>query len=284
MEEKGEICMKIVTDSSALYSPEYAKENGFIVLPLCVTLNKKTYREYVDVNSQEFLELIKDGSIPSSSQPAIGETIEVFENEKDDLLVITMADGLSGTYQSTLSARESVENNGHIHIINSYTLCGPHRYLVQKALKLKEEGKDLDTVMQELHKSIATSKSFLIPNDFEFLKRGGRLTPLAAKLGGMLKVVPVMQQTEDGKRLEKYALKRTMKAAVSEIIKNFKEMEIDNTYRIYVSHAGVLKQAEEIVAQLKKSFEDVKIEILELSPVFITQGGPGCIAIQTIKM
>lgn len=276
--------MKIVTDTSALYTPEYGEKHGFIVLPLNVIVNKKTYTEFVDINSEQFLELISDGSIPSSSQPAIGKTIEVFEREKEELLVLTMADGLSGTYQSTLSARESVENNKDIHIINTLTLCGPHRYLVDKALKLKEQGKDLDTIMQELHKSIATSKSFLIPHDFDFLKRGGRLTPLAAKVGGMLKIVPIMMQTGDGRRLEKFAIKKTMKAAVSEVIKYYKSMNIDETYRIYVSHAGALKLAEEVVSQLKKSFVNIAIEVLELSPVFIAQGGPGCIAIQTIQM
>lgn len=276
--------MKIITDTSALYTPKEGKEMGIIVLPLSVTINKKTYKEFVDISSEEFLEIVKSGAIPTSSQPSVGETLEVFENEKDDLLVITMADGLSGTYQSTIGAKESIENNEHIHIINSMTLCGPHRYLVQKAIQLKEEGYDLDTIMQELHKSIASIKSFLIPQDFNFLKRGGRLTPLAATIGGMLKVVPVMVQTEDGKKLEKFAIKRTLKSAVTEIIKDFKNIGVNEKYRIYVSHAGVLKSANDVVKQIEKTFENVSIELLDLSPAFITQGGPGCIAIQTIKM
>jgi len=276
--------MKIVTDTSALYSPKEGKEKGILVLPLSVTINKQTYKEYVDINSEEFIKIVKTGAIPTSSQPSIGETMELFENENDELLVITMADGLSGTYQSTIGAKECIEDNKHIHIINSMTLCGPHRYLVEKAIKLKEEGKDIDTIMQELHKSIATAKSFLIPQDFNFLKRGGRLTPLAATLGGMLKVVPVMMQTEDGKKLEKFAMKRTLKSAVAEIMKELVNIGVNEKYRIYVSHAGVLKTATEVVKQIEKKFENVSIELLELSPVFITQGGPGCIAIQTIKM
>ena len=59
-------------------------------------------------------------------------------------------------------------------------------------------------------------KSFLIPSDFDFLSRGGRLTPLAAKIAGLIKIVPVMTQTPDGKRLESAGIKRTMKKAVEE--------------------------------------------------------------------
>ena len=138
--------------------------------------------------------------------------------------------------------------------------------------------------MKEIHKSIASEQSFLIPQDFDFLKRGGRLTPLAATIGGMLKIIPVMTKTKDGKRLEKFTMKKTLKGAIKEIIKYFQTMEVNENYRIYVSHAGVLEQAEAVIEQIQKCFEKVKIELLELSPAFIAQGGPGCIAIQAIRM
>lgn len=274
--------MKIVTDTSTLYSPEERKKLGITVLPLCVTVNKKTYREFVDIDSLQFLKLIEEGT-PSSSQPSAGEFLDIFENKTDDILVISMADGLSGTYQSAVGMKNSLDDNDHIHIMNTKTLCGPHRYLVQKAIALKNEKKSLNEIKNELMKSIETIKSFLIPQDFDFLRRGGRLTPLTAKIGNLLKIVPILTQTEDGKRLEKYAIKRTMNGAVNEIVKNFKNAQIDKNYRIYISHANVLEKAQEVKKQLEKHFQDIAIELLELSPAFITQGGPGCIAIQVIK-
>lgn len=277
--------MKIITDSGTLYSPEQGQEIGIDVLPLHVIVDKKSYKEYVDIQSDEFLKLVKDGHIPSSSQPPIGETMEVLEKyPNEDILVISMADGLSGTYQSTVAAKQSMEHSDRIHVINSMTLCGPERCLVEKAVKLREKGLAIEHIMQEIHKCIATEKSFLIPQDFDFLKRGGRLTPLAATIGGMLKITPVMTKTKDGKRLEKFTMKKTFKGAIKEIIKEFQTMGVNEEYKIYVSHAGVLEQAQAVIEQIQKSFEKVKIELYELSPAFITQGGPGCIAVQTIKM
>lgn len=277
--------MKIITDSGSLYSPETGKALGIDVLPLNVIVDKKSYKEFIDIQSHEFLELLKDGHIPSSSQPSIGETMELLEKyEGEDILVIHMADGLSGTYQSTMSIKEDMKYPEKIHVINSMTLCGPEKYLVEKAVKLRDEGVAIDDIMKEIHKCIASEKSFLIPQDFGFLKRGGRLTPLAATVGGMLKIIPVMGKTPDGKRLEKFAIKKTMKAAVKEVIKAFEEHGVDKNYMIYVSHGGVLEQAQAIVKQLQEAFENVKIELYELSPAFITQGGPGCIAVQTIHI
>lgn len=276
--------MKIITDTGSLLSPQEGEKMGVEVLPLNVIADNKSYKEYVDITSQEFLEIVKEGHIPSSSQPSIGETMEMFEKYPDEeILVINMADGLSGTYQSTMSAKSSVDHEDNIHVINSMTLCGPQRYLVEKAVALRDKGLDVHHIMKELHKSIASEKSFLIPQDFGFLKRGGRLTPLAATLGGMLKITPIMTTTKDAKRLEKYGMKKTFKSAVKEIMKAFQELGVNEDFKIYVTHAGVLKQAQDVVKQLQTVFENTVIEIYDLSPVFIAQGGPGCIAIQAIR-
>ncbi|MGN1344907.1 MAG: DegV family protein [Traorella sp.] len=275
--------MKIITDTSTLYSPSEGEKLGMKVLPLSVTVNGKTYKEYVDIQPDEFIKIVQQGAIPSSSQPSIGEMIDVFENEKDDLIVISMADGLSGTYQSALGAKNSVDKNDHIHVINSMTLCGPHRYMVKKAVQMKKDGHSTSEIIDEMKHLSLTHKSFLIPSDFAFLKRGGRLTPLAAKVAGLIKIVPVMVQTQDGKRLEAFGMKRTMKKAVEEIIKTFKEMGVDGSYIISVSHAGVFEKANQVMNQIKEQFRETEIELLDLSCAFITQGGPGCIAIQTIK-
>lgn len=276
--------MKIITDSGSLFSPQKGKDLGIDVLPLHVIIDKKAYKEFVDIQSEEFIEMVKAGHVPSSSQPSIGETMEVFEKYQDeDILVINLADGLSGTYQSTLAAKESSECPDRIHVINSMTLCGPQKYLVEKAIKLNEMGLDLEHIKKELYKSIASEKSFLIPQDFGFLKRGGRLTPLAATLGGMLRITPIMTLTKDAKRLEKYGMKKTFKSAIKEIIKAFQEMGVDENYKIYVTHAGVLQQAKDTVEQIQQAMSNVEVEIAQLSPVFIAQGGPGCIAVQAIR-
>jgi DegV family protein with EDD domain len=126
------------------------------------------------------------------------------------------------------------------------------------------------------------SKSFLIPVDFSFLKRGGRLSPLAAKLGGMLKIVPVLELTRDGKSLDKFAIKKSEKGAVKAIIKEYQSLGVNENCKIYVTHAGALDRANRYKEQLSEAFPGTEIEIIELSPVFITHGGPGCIAIQMI--
>ncbi len=275
--------MKIVTDTATLFAPSEGKEMGISIIPVCVNINGKTYKDYVDISGEMFLELVRTGGTPSSSQPAIGDILEVYESCKEELLVITVGDGLSGGYQTALGARNLLPDPERIHVINSKTLAGPLRYLVKKAISLSAQGLETNRIKEELKESIDSSISFVIPEDFDFLKRSGRLTPIAAKVGGALKLLPVLTQTADKTRIKPVTIKRTWKAAVGVIIEQLKTQRVDSEYLISVSHAGTYDRAVSVVAQLQAVFENTEIELLDLSPALMTHGGPGCIVVQAIK-
>jgi DegV family protein with EDD domain len=275
--------VQIVTDSSVLYTEEEAKAAGFDVVPLCVSVGDMDGRD-LQINMEEFYGRIGKGEIPRSSQPPIGDVVEVYEKYQDaDVLNICVADGLSGTYHGALSARDMVENRDRITVFNSRTLCGPHRYMVEKAQKMKEEGKGIPEILEWLKSAAEKTESFLIPQDFGFLKRGGRLTPVAAALGSVLKLKPVMRLTEDGTRLDKFFVKRTMSAAVSGIMDHMKKKGIDGRYLLYIVHAAAPKEAGAIREMIEAEFKGIQIQMMDLSPVFVAQGGPGCVAIQYIE-
>lgn len=275
--------IQIITDSSTLYTKEEAKELGFEVLPLCVSIGDMEGRD-LHIDMPEFYERIDRGEIPQSSQPPIGEVLDMYEKYGDDEIInITIADGLSGTYQSACSAREMAENKNKITVFNCKTLCGPQRYMVEKVQKMKEAGSSAKEIVDWLQKAMEKTESFLIPQDFAFLKRGGRLTPVAAALGSVLKLKPVMTLTKDGMKLDKFAVKRTMKSAVGAITDYLKEKKLDKRHILYVSHANALEDAKKVKEHLQEVFKEVEIQILELGAVFVTQGGPKCIAIQYIE-
>lgn len=273
----------LITDSSCLYTPTIAQELGFTVNPLIVTIAGHSYHEFVEINSFEFLKLIQKGDFPTSSQPTIGEILNSIDAHRDDeILLLCMADGLSGTYQTACAAVQELDHAENIRVINSKTLCGPHRYLVDLILKLIKDGKSLDEICATIQPKIDSSQSFLMPQDFDYLKRGGRCTPLTAKIGGLLKLQPVVRQTPDGRRLDKFVTARSFDLAVKKVIEALAEAKL-NTPRFYISHAFAEEQAHKIMKSIQSKFPSSIVEILELSCAFITQGGPYCIAIQAIE-
>ncbi|MBR3693590.1 MAG: DegV family protein [Erysipelotrichales bacterium] len=277
--------MKLITDTSTLFTPEQGKEMDLLVLPLNVAINGNTYREFVDMTSEEFLKQVRAGAIPSSSQPSVGGYIDAFTSTTEETLVIAMADGLSGTYQSVEGAKNSIDNNDHVVVFNSRTLCGPHRYMAQRAVELRDAGASFEEVVNKVNEIADNSISFLIPSDYDFLKRGGRMTPLAATMGGLLKIVPVLTQTADGRKLEKVCTKRTFKKAAEEVGVVMEKFGVTGEgWMISVSHSDIQERVDEAIAVLSAKFPGAQTQVLELSPAFITQGGPSCIAIQAHKL
>ena len=277
--------VRIVSDTSTLYSTSQAKEAGFTVAPLSVTIAGKTYREFDEISSQQFVEIIWQGNMPTSSQPAIGEVMAMYEQyPEDDILNIAMADGLSGTYNSAVSAAEMCDNAGRITVLNSRTLCGPHRYMVEKAVELAAQGKSVQEIVDFLTVMIDAAKSFLIPDDFDYLRRGGRLSPMVSYVGKAAKLTPIMTQTDDGCRLTVAAIRRGFPHAIKFIAEALSKRNVGEGWRVYISHANALDKAEQMLRGLSEKLPGAVFEIYPLSPAFITQGGPGCVAVQIVPV
>ncbi len=278
--------VRICSDSSTMYDSRRAKEHGFSIAPLSVTIDGKTYRELDEIQPEPFLDIITQGHIPTSSQPALGEVVEMFEDgdPEDEILHIAMADGLSGAYQSACAAANMCEHKGKITVLNSHTLCGPQRYLVKNAVRLAKEGLSCAEIVERTEKLIETTSSFLVPADFDYLRRGGRLSPLVSYVGQAMRFVPLMSTTEDTHRITLAGVKRSFAQAVDSVTKKFQSMGAGKNWLISISHAAAPDRAQQAMEKLRAAFPDTDIEINALTPAFITQGGPGCVAIQIIHM
>ena len=276
----------IISDTSTMYSTAQAREAGFAVSPLAVTIAGESYRELDEMTYDRFVAIINEGHMPVSSQPAIGEVMELYEEfAEEEILNIAMADGLSGTYSSAVAAAKSCENEERITVLNSKTLCGPHRYMVECAAKMANEGLSVSEIVLKMEEMMATAKSFLLPEDFDYLRRGGRLSPLVSLVGKMIKLAPVLTQSEDGRQLVMSGVKRSFKQAIAHVSKQLEAHGVNKgeDWRIYITHAACENLALDAQTALKADFPDATYEIYPLTPAFITQGGPGCIAVQVIR-
>ncbi len=276
--------VRIVADSSTMYSTAQAQAAGFDVAPLAVTIAGKTYRELNEIGTDAFVDLIRQGHMPTSSQPALGDVIAMYERcGEEEVLNLSMADGLSGTYSTAVTAAQNAPHPERIEVINTGTLCGPHRYMTETAVKLAQAGAPLADIKARIHAMMETDLSFLIPADFDFLRRGGRLSPLVSLVGKTIRLAPVLTQSRDGRQLVLSTVSRSFRLAVKHVVKELKDWGVEKGWRIYVVHASASDLAETAAAQLREAFEHVTFELLPLTPVFTAQGGPGCVAIQAVR-
>ena len=186
---------KVLTDSGSGLSAKQASDLGIAFLPLQVTVDNQQYLDGVNLDILELYKMLDEGKMPSTSQPPLLMQEELFEDlQKDgytDLILINLSNGLSGT-NATLQAT-TARLGLNVHTLDIYSTLYMQKYMVLAANQLLQAGKEPEEIIEILKKAVDDSNGYLIVEDLDHLAAGGRLTPLAAKLGGMLKIKPILK-------------------------------------------------------------------------------------------
>ena len=275
--------MKIITNTASSLTKEEGEKLGISVIPVSVSLGGKSLRDYIDIDSEEYVQLLHGDEMPVSSQPAVGDMMEQLEGIDEEAVMLTVADGLSGEFSTAVGLANSLPNRENIYVINSRSLAGPLRYMAVKAAKLRDQGISTREIVSQLRVLAQSNISYVIPADFNYLRKSGRITNLTSKIGSALHLLRVLTQTEDRRRISLMTVRRTWKAAVSTIISSLKDKGVDERCLITIAYADKRDLAVKVRRQIQESFPQVESEMLQLSPSLITHGGPGCIVVQAIR-
>ena len=102
-------------------------------------------------------------------------------------------------------------------------------------------------------------------------------------VGKTIHLAPVLTQSDDGRQLVMAGVKRSFKQAVAFVGRKLADHSVGEGWRIYITHADARELADKARELLTETFPKAIYEIHPLTPAFITQGGPGCVAIQVIR-
>jgi len=276
----------IVTDSSASLPEEVLKEHDIYTSYLMIIFGSDSYQEFKEITPQKFVELsATQAELPSTSQPAIGITVELYENllkeGYDEIIHITISSGLSGSYQSAVNAASMVDAE-KIHVFDSKTVAFPQGGLAITAAKLAKAGKNKAEIITELKKALETMHVSATVKTLENLKKGGRLSNASAVIGSMLQVKPIIAMSAEGK-LEAVSKVRTFKKAIGALIDIVKDAQLDDTYEIAIIHVLNEEDATTLKATVAEIYPNITIHILPLSLVVSAHVGEGTLAMTWIK-
>lgn len=277
----------VVCDSGTGLSKKEAEALGLYYLPLQIVDEDKTYLDGIDVTYKDIYAMIKEGKMLKTSLPPLGMIKELFENLKKDgyehIICSSINAGLSSTIQSLILCANEVGIG--IDCMDCHTTCFIQKYIAEAAQQLVNEGVELDEIIRRLKDSIEHSDTLIIPDDLNHLKRGGRLTPLAAALGGMLKIKPVLRLDKETEgRIDTFAKVRTMSKAMNMAIETFSDRGIDENYQIMIAHTDA---PEEVAIRYRDTYFEKypKSEHVygHIGSVIAVHTGIGCFGIQYIK-
>ncbi|WP_018931048.1 DegV family protein [Gracilibacillus lacisalsi] len=275
----------VITDSTAYIPDSYREEKNIHMVPLNVVIGNDSYQEEIDISTEEFYQKVREvEDFPKTSQPSIGlitQKLNELAKDYDQAIFITLSSGISGTFQSIVTAQSMVEGM-EIFPFDSEISCMAQGFYVLEAADLAQNGEDAQTIMSRLHEIKDSLRAYFMVDDLSHLHRGGRLNGAQALLGSMLQVKPILH-FEDTK-IVPYEKIRTKKKALKRIFELFEEDASTGVpIRATVIHANREAEAEEIKQELETRFDNVEISVSYFGPVIGTHLGEGSLGMGWYK-
>lgn len=279
----------IVTDSNSGITQQEASDLGITVLPMPFMINGKTYYEDISLTQSEFYELLDEGQDISTSMPAMGDTMDVWETllkEYEELVYIPMSSGLSGSCHAAMMMAEDYD--GRVQVVDNHRVSVTMRQSVLDAVELKNAGKSAEQIKQYLESVAHESSIYIMVDTMHYLKKGGRVTPAAAALGTLLRIKPVL--SIQGEKLDLFAKARTVKSAKSIMIEQMKKEFVErfdspdgSKINLALAYTKDYEEAMEWKKEVASAFPESEIVLNPLSLSVSCHIGPGALAIACSK-
>ncbi|MEH7350276.1 DegV family protein [Gottfriedia acidiceleris] len=271
----------IVTDSTS-YIPKKVRDSLDIhMLPLNVIFGDASYQEEVEITAEQFfLKVREQKELPKTSQPAYGTIIEKFEQlskEYEAVVAITLSSGISGTYQSIVSAGSMIDNL-EVVAYDSEISCMVQGFYVIEAAKMAKEGAGPTEIIERLDEIKKSANAYFMVFDLDHLQRGGRLSSAQAFVGSLLQVKPILTFVD--KQIVAFEKIRTEKKAMKRITDLFGEVASKGEkMKAVVIHSNREEDAKKLAQQLSETYPNVELETSYFGPVIGTHLGEGALGL-----
>ncbi len=274
----------IFTDSACDIKPEILNSWGVKFAKLSFTFDTDGIILTDDfIESKTFYNRMRDGEVAKTSAVNIESFKDVFKPEIEngnDILYIGFSSGLSTTFNSGRIALEELSAeypDRKLIAVDSLSASAGQGLLVKLAVDQKTAGKNITEVAEFVENNRLNLCHWFTVDDLVYLKRGGRVSPAVAFVGGLLGIKPIMHVDNEG-HLIKVGTVRGRKAAIKAIADKFSETALDTQGKTFISHGDCIEDANEI-AKIIKAEHGIDVEIItDVGAVIGSHSGPGTLA------
>jgi DegV family protein with EDD domain len=272
--------LSIVADTACDLPDEVVRAHGMHLVPLSLVYPEGPLRDRVDVTASDFLERLRRGEHPSTSQPTPGAFMEAFRaagEEGEAVVAVLLAGALSGTLASAQAAvRQRGEGDTPVHLVDSRGTTLLQGLMTLKAAELGEAGWEPARIAAELSRIRDASGLMLTVDTFERLLASGRVGRGRAWLGGILDIKPILGLDATGKvvpidrvRGRKNVLPRMMELLEKRVPRSVKRV------RFGIPQVACPEIVDEVTAAIRARWGEREVISAPASPIIATHVGEG---------
>ena len=270
-----------ITDSTCYIEPNYARENHMFVIPMGISFENETFKDGVDITEEEFYErLVSSRNLPKTSQPSIGEFMNLFEelqSEYDMGIAVHVSSELSGTVNV---AKQAADLAGFpLLIVDSKLISLPMLYMIRKGQEMIDQGESPTETAKKLESMYQTNQLYVMVGSLEQLHKGGRVSTLQMVMGSLLQIKPILT-FEEGKLIP-YEKVRSKKKALSFMVSQLKS-DLDLGFKVSTVFILSGKANEDSIAiqnQIHSLSPEIEIVTGPLGSAIGVHAGQGTIAL-----
>ena len=225
--------------------------------------------------------------LPTTSQPSVGDFLEVYEpliEQGADIVSLHLSGGISGTVRSAEQARDQLVERGvapeRITIVDSGTVCAGLGLMALAAANAAGEGADAAGVTAAARALREEMKILFAVDTLEFLRRGGRIGGAQAWIGSTLRIKPILAIESEVVPVERV---RTWGRAFERMVDHLQSLRDDGADRFYVQHIQAPDQAEKLAQRGEAIYGRPPDIVSEMGPVIGTHAGPGLIGVTALR-
>ena len=275
----------VVTDTTQYLPSDAIARHGVHLVSLYVNWNGRTDRESELPDYDAYYDFLRSGGdLPSTSQPSVGDFLEVYEplvEAGQDILSIHLSGAISGTVRAAEQARELLIERGRaperMVVLDSRTGCAGHGLM---AVAAANAGGDLDAAVAAARALREDFRVIVMVDTLEYLRRGGRIGAARAWIGATLKVKPIL--TIDGE-MQPVERVRTAGRAFERLVAHLERRHEDGCDAFAVQHIQVPEDAERLAERGREIFGRDPELVSEIGPVIGTHLGPGVLGVAGLR-
>ena len=283
---KEKMSFQVVTDTSANLPTALANERGITVIPFSYIVDGKAHActDTAAFDAEAYYAMIGSGVRVTTSQVTPHEFMDAFEPllADGDVIYLSMASGISGTYGSAcMAARQLMEKHPErkVCVIDTKGASLGTGLIALFAADLRDQGVTPDEAVARLENDVQRMCNIFTVDDLHFLHRTGRLSNLSAVVGSVLNIKPLLKGSEEAK-IVAFAKVRGRKNSIRALAERYDRLAVDPENQIVgIAQSACKEDADYLESLLRQNRSPKQILQVEYEPVTGSHVGPGALAL-----
>ena len=281
--------LRLFTDTDCDITPADAAKYGYSLISMPYAIDGKTvypYEDFDEFDVKAFYDQLRAGALPNTSAISREKYLEIFEPvfaAGDDILYVHFSRAMTATFDAMDQAVKELSEkypNVRFSDIDTKGITIISRAIVLEVGDMIQAGKSVDEVLEWAKTEVDHFAIYFFADDLKFFKHSGRVSGLAATMGTLLGVRPIIYMNTEGKMVS-IGSERGRARAIRKLMQYVDELGDDvKGHRVIVGHTDAEEIATEVMNELKAKFgEELNIETVAVNPTTGGHCGPNGVGI-----